>query len=169
MENNFDNQFTNDLAPTPAKPQFLKVLCILTFIMSGFWILLCFFGTLCLGLTEEKIASVWDKVLESQPHLENTNPAEFFHQVGIVSLMMLFANIASLVGAIMMWRLNKIGFFIYIVAELVTYFVSMDMGASANGSSSSLSTVVSIVFDIAFIAMYAVNLKHMNKATSNPS
>ncbi len=169
MENNFDSQFTNDIAAPPEKPQFLKVLCILTFITSGLWMLFCFFGTFCLGLSEEKIASIWDKVLESQPQLESTNPVEFFHQIGIMCLVYLLANTASLFGAIMMWRLNKIGFFIYIVAEFVTYFAGLDMNASANSSGSSTSTIVSIIFDVAFIAMYAVNLKHMNKANATQS
>jgi len=167
MENNPENQFTNDLAPAPARPQFLKVLCILSFIACGFWILVYFFGSLTLGLSAEKIAGFWDKVIESQPQLENVDPVEFFHAVGKFCVIGLFANIASLIGVIMMWRLNKIGFFIYAVAEFITYFFGMDVSASSEKGNSYGSTIFMIILDIAFIAMYAANLKYMKKSAAN--
>jgi hypothetical protein len=162
MENNSENQFTNDLAPAPARPQFLKVLCILSFISCGLWILIYFLGSFAMALSLEKIATFWDKVLETQPHLENVDPVEFFHAIGKYCVMGLFANIASLVGVIMMWRLNKIGFFIYAVAEFVTYFFGMDLAAGGQEKSYG-STIFLIILDLAFIVMYAVNLKYMKK------
>jgi hypothetical protein len=120
MENNYNDQFANDLAPLPDRPQFLKVLCILSFVACGLFILIYSLGSMAMGMSEETISGVWDKVIESQPQLESVNPVDFFHEVGKLCLYNLLTNIASLVGVILMWRLNKIGFVIYIIAELGT-------------------------------------------------
>jgi len=160
MQNNFNDQFQNDLAPLPERPQFLKVLCILSFIACGLMILIYALGSICLGIGEETITKVWDQVIASQPHLEDTDPVMFFHEVGKLCLYNLLANIVSLIGVIMMWRLNKIGFFIYIAAELITNFLGLNMGVEADSRSYG-SMIFSILIDLVFIAMYAINLKHM--------
>jgi len=67
----------------------------------------------------------------------------------------------------MMWRLNKIGFFIYAVAEFITYFFGMDVSASSEKGNSYGSTIFMVILDIAFIAMYAANLKYMKKSAAN--
>ena len=165
MENNYNDQFANDLAPLPERPQFLKVLCILSFVACGLFILVYAIGSISLGIGEETITSVWDQVLASQPQLENVDPVEFFHEVGKLCLYNLFANIASLIGVIMMWRLNKIGFVIYVVAELATNFMGLDI--NVDGADKSYGSMIfSIAVDLVFIIMYAINLKHMNKSTS---
>lgn len=165
MENNYNDQFANDLAPLPDRPQFLKVLCILSFVACGLFILIYSIGAMAMGISEETISGVWDKVLESQPQLESVNPVDFFHEVGKLCLYNLLMNIASLVGVILMWRLNKIGFFIYIIAELATNFMGLDMNVEG-ADKSSLSMIFSIAVDLVFIVMYALNLKYMNKTTS---
>jgi hypothetical protein len=165
MENNYNDQFANDLAPLPDRPQFLKVLCILSFVACGLFILIYSLGSMAMGMSEETISGVWDKVIESQPQLESVNPVEFFHKVGKLCLYNLLTNIASLVGVILMWRLNKIGFVIYIIAELATNFMGLDMNVEG-ADKSSLSMIFSIAVDLVFIVMYALNLKYMNKTNS---
>lgn len=163
MENN-GSQFVNDLAPLPEKPQFLKVLCILSFIGCGLMILLSAIGTLALGIDEATVAGIWDQVLQKQPQLENVDPVQFFHEVGMVCVYTLIANIFSLAGVIMMWRLNKIGFFIYAVAELSVHFFGLNV--SGEDSSSYGGLIFGVFVDLVFIVMYAVNLKHMQKKTA---
>lgn len=165
MENNYNDQFTNDLAPLPDRPQFLKVLCILSFVACGLFILIYSIGSMAMGMSEDTISGVWDKVIESQPQLESVNPVEFFHEVGKLCLYNLLTNIASLVGVILMWRLNKIGFVIYIIAELATNFMGLDMNVEG-ADKSSLSMIFSIAVDLVFIVMYALNLKYMNKTNA---
>jgi hypothetical protein len=165
MENNYNDQFANDLAPLPDRPQFLKVLCILSFVACGLFILIYSLGSMAMGMSEETISGVWDKVIESQPQLESVNPVDFFHEVGKLCLYNLLTNIASLVGVILMWRLNKIGFVIYIIAELATNFMGLDMNVEG-ADKSSLSMIFSIAVDLVFIVMYALNLKYMNKTNS---
>lgn len=162
MENNFNEQFVNDIAPLPEKPQFLKVLCILSFIGCGLMIICFAIGTSVLGFNEDAVNSVWDKVLQTQPQLEDVNPMEFFHEVGMYCLYALLANVVSLVGVIMMWRLNKTGFFIYAIAELAINFFGLSIGVGEENKSYG-GMIFMILLDLAFIIMYAVNLKHMGK------
>ena len=65
-----------------------------------------------------------------------------------------------------MWRLEKIGFFIYVIAELSTNFLSLDIKGS-EGTSSMGGMIFSTVIDLVFIVMYFLNLKHMNKKNNN--
>jgi hypothetical protein len=166
MENNYSDQFANDLAPLPERPQFLKVLCILSFVACGLFILTYAIGSAAIGMSEETITSVWDKVIASQPQLENVDPVQFFHEVGKLCIYNLLANIVSLIGVIMMWRLNKIGFIIYIVAELSTNFMGLDLNIDGGGTSYG-SMIFSIFMDLVFIVMYGLNLKYMNKTSAS--
>src|SRR6478752_1017710 len=92
-----------ELPIEPERPQFLQVLCILSFIACGLLILLYSICAFCLSMNEETIASFWDKVIESNPALENVEPVEFFHHFGLVCVYCLIANVFSLIGVIMMW------------------------------------------------------------------
>jgi hypothetical protein len=160
-----NTSFASEMELQPARPQFLKVLCILSFIACGIMILIYAIGTLCLTLNEETIAGFWDKVVQSEPKLENVNPVEFFHKFGMMCVYCLIANIFSLVGVIMMWRLEKIGFFIYAIAELATNFFGMNLNTGEEKSYGG--QIFIIIIDLAFIVMYFLNLKYMNKKTNN--
>jgi hypothetical protein len=159
MENNFNN-FSNDIQPLPEKPQFLRVLCILSFIGCGLMIICFALGTSLLAFSEETITNVWEQVLQTQPQLEDADPVEFFHAAGIYCLYALFANIISLVGVILMWRLNKFGFFIYAIAELCLNFFNVSVGTQ---EKSYGGMIFMILLDLVFIIMYAVNLKYMKR------
>ena len=158
-------QASEQFAPEPERPQYLKIVCILSFVGCGLMLLTYGFGTMLLGINEEMIASVWTKMIESNPQLEDVDPVQFLHQVGMVCVYGIIATIFSLVGVIMMWRLEKIGFFIYAIAELSTNFFGVDMGTAQ--SKSWGGTVFSILLDLIFIFMYFQNLKYMNKKNNN--
>lgn len=166
MENNFNEGFNNDLAPTPARPQFLKIISILSFVSTGLMILIYLLGTLTLVVNEETVGMVMEEALKNNPNIKVDDPVMFFHEIGKVSLMCLFANIATLIGLIMMWNFNKVGFFVYAAAELVTNFIGLDVSATAGEGKSYGSMIFMILIDLIFIIMYAVNLKYMNKNKS---
>ncbi len=164
MDDNFNNNFTNDTNPTLAqKPQFLKVLCILSIVACSLLIIIYTCGAFCLSLGQDSINSIWQKVIETQPQLEDVNPMEFFHEVGMVCLYALMANITALLGVIMMWNLNKIGFFIYAIAELSSNFFGLNMNVNGTETKSYTGTIFWILIDLIFIGMYFVNLKYMTK------
>src|SRR5688572_14933307 len=122
MENISNDPQSHLLTLEEQRPEFLKTLCILSFIGCGLMILAYAIGTMSLGLTEEMIAQFWPQIVEKTPELEEVDPVVFFHDFGMVCVYSLIANIFSLIGVIMMWRLEKIGFFIYAIAELATNF-----------------------------------------------
>lgn len=151
---NHDNQ-------APERPDFLKIICILSFIASGLMILVYSLGTLALGLSAGTIEEVWPKMVEGFPEFENVDGVEFFNEVGMLSVYGLLANIFSLIGVIMMWRLEKLGFYIYAVAELLVNFFSLNVNTGEQGPQYG-SLIFSIILDLVFIVMYFMNLKHMN-------
>src|SRR3954470_7174815 len=114
METNINDPFEAETGQ-PARPQFLKTLCILSFIGCGLMILIYAIGTMCLALDPDAIAGVWDSVTRSNPKLEDVDPVVFVHDFGMVCFYCLLLSIVSLVGVIMMWRLEKAGFFIYAI------------------------------------------------------
>jgi hypothetical protein len=164
----FDNTLVNQSEEGVQRPTFLKVLCILSFVLCGLWIVLFLFAAIvCFGLNEDTIAQVWDRVTASQPMLTDSDPILFFREVAKLCLYNLVANLVSLVGVIMMWRLNRNGFFIYVMAELGANFLALLVDIPGNDSFSG-SFFFNLIFDLVFIVLYAVNLKHMKK-TANGS
>jgi hypothetical protein len=167
MENEqLDNNLVNGAVGKPERPQFLKVLCILSFISCGIWIVLFGIGTSCLSISEDKVTEIWDQAMAKQPDpslFKGIDPVHFFHEIGLLCAYSTLINILSLIGVMMMWRLNKIGFIIYIVAELAGKFTGymVDLGPIGEGSGAQM--IFWIIMDLVFIGMYAANLKAMNK------
>ncbi len=119
MENTItpENQFENE---RPQRPQFLTVLCILSFIWSGF-LLFCLFLLL---IFSSSIFSVLEKLLvgadgmppiseDQQKALQtllDLGPQKFLMMVAVAIIMYM----TSLLGVVKMWKLQKCGFYISI-------------------------------------------------------
>jgi hypothetical protein len=155
MENTItpENPFENE---TPQRPQFLRVLCILSFIWSGF-LLFCLFLLL---IFSSSIFSVLEKLLvgaEGTPSISedqqkalqtllDLGPQKFLMMVAVAIIMYM----TSLLGVVKMWKLQKWGFYVYAVVNglALTYDII---------SGSYFSVIVSI----AFIGMYFSNFKYL--------
>jgi len=159
-----ETNFTEETL-SPQRPDFLKILCILSFVASGLMILIYTLGSFALSLSQDMIDEVWPQMAQSYPQFESLDGAQFFHEVGTVCVYGLIANIFSLLGVIMMWRLEKIGFFIYTIAEISTNFFSLNINTGEEGPQYG-SMIFSIVIDLIFIVMYYMNLKHMKGKTT---
>ena len=165
MENPFE---TNQLK----RPTFLTVLCILTFIGSGWGVLSQLFSLLFTNLVDvsaqtEQLNTMMDNmesgagtsflsgILSSS---QEVMQATMMHakSIAVISLVL---SLLSLCGAILMFSLRRIGFYIYTVAQLlllfvVPYFAGFSMIVVMGMLFSALFTVV-------FISLYALNLKAM--------
>ena len=134
---------------TPTRPLFLKVLCILTFISSGI-------GCLSALLTPV-FAETIIELIQNSPKYDEADMADAIMVLnagwGYYSVMFVLAT-ASLTGAILMWKLRKIGFHIYALANSIALFVPILMFSMPISWSGILLTAC-------FIALYALNLKHM--------
>jgi hypothetical protein len=160
MEMNLNDTTSAEVQEAPQRPEMLKILCILSFIMCGLLLIAYSVGTMFISLKAETINQVWDKVVESNPQFADRDPVEFFHEFGMICLYGLIATVFSLIGVIMMWRLDRIGFFIYTVAELATNLFSM---SGDNESRSLGGTIFMVLLDLVFIILYFTQLKAMTR------
>jgi hypothetical protein len=152
-------------AGAPAKrPTFLTVLCILSFIAAGFAIIgyitaITLMGAATavvsaadeamevasdsLGASYSEMSAAMDQAMSSGPSMGLTWA---YVIIGFV------CTLVGLYGVIKMWKLKKVGFYMYTGASVV----SMIMGIVYSGFG-----VMAVIFPIAFIVMYGLNLKHM--------
>ncbi|MFN3916352.1 MAG: hypothetical protein ACK4K0_01310 [Flavobacteriales bacterium] len=163
------------------RPTFLTVLCILTFIGSGFGIIngvsTMFMGTVTSEITngidfKEEFNRELDRQLEQgeNSELEDKFARELggkmvgsvgnvFANMKWLGLTTLIVSILCIVGAILMWNLKKNGFFLYTGAQVIGIVMPFIL-LGGNIFAAMMSFILSI-FAIAFIIMYAVNLKYM--------
>jgi len=60
----------------------------------------------------------------------------------------------SLFGAIMMWKLKKTGFYLYVAANIIAAILPMVWLGSA-------FAIMGFIWPVIFIVLYAINLKHL--------
>lgn len=175
MENT-STGFTNDIAPQPARPQFLATLCILTWVCVALLLVFSLIG-LVMKPSPEKQAEQIEQIRAFNPEAADQMEAAMAEQGSTTQILSQVLNIIALglsgYGAWMMWNLKKTGFYVYIAGEIIPYAGFMMGGQAAMAAVSSMGGAASaamgiaitlmVIFDLAFIIMYAVNLKHMNK------
>ena len=158
---------TLSVHPHP-RPILLTVLCVLTFIGSGFGLFGNLIAMFFAPFTDLFEPSMLDDAFN---HLGN-NPGDMIAKEAldlavlaienffaiVLSKFVLFA--LSLTGAILMFQMKKIGFYLYIAAQVGFLCV----GPIFLGWNIFVSTGIlfSGFFSILFIALYAINLKHMS-------
>jgi hypothetical protein len=141
---------TNEAAK---RPVFLTVLCILSFIAAGFAII----GYVTV-LTLMGAASAVASGMEGMSAESSAMMSEAMSKVPSAGLTWAYlivgfiTVIVSLFGVIKMWKLQKIGFFMYVGASVA----SMVMGIIYSGFG-----VMGVIFPVLFIVLYGLNLKHL--------
>jgi hypothetical protein len=156
---------TNMEAGVPAKrPQFITVLCILTWIGCGIGLIasvMGYFAVQTAGAMMDVAAASDPEAMDmaaTMPGMEEAMNAMKYAgislAVGILGIILCFA------GSMMMWKLKKTGFYLYAVGQIVPLVVSAVLiGASAFGG---FALVMGAIFPVLFIVLYGLNLKHMN-------
>lgn len=158
---------TLSVHPQP-RPILLTVLCVLTFIGSG----LGAFGNLMAMFFAPFLEFFQPSMLdEVYSQLGNKPGDEFVKQALDMALLAIDNFLAitiskfifyalSLVGAIMMFQMKKIGFYLYIAAQVGFLFI----GPVFLGWNMfvSFGMFFSAFFSTLFIALYGINLKHMS-------
>jgi hypothetical protein len=152
----------NDIIPaeTIERPQFLKVLCILTFIGCGLGILGSVFGwwsLKTLSALMENDPDMFDQQMNSPwANPESTMLAMKFMNENLITGVL--GSILCLVGAILMWQLKKTGFYIYLIGEMGPVVVGFILMGSAMLSGWS---ILGLVIPVLFSVLYAINFKHL--------
>ena len=130
------------------RPTLLTVLCILTWIASGLNAL----AYLILVIAGAAMAEMLSKI----PGIGAMLTAGMAFLV-----IILLAFVAKIIGAAQMWKMKKMGFYIYAIGEVVvlaaSYMVVKDVPAELCGGFP----VVPMIFTVLFIALYGMNLKKM--------
>ena len=166
MENPFENTEAQ-----PKTPTFLVVICVLTFIGSGWGILADLFNIATYNTANINIQINEMTNMSSDLPQNDIFMKEFFNSsietmkltalhgkdIAVINLIL---NIMNIVGAIMMLRLRRHGFFIYTASQIMSLFV---MPYFAGFSGLILAGMVgNAILAAIFIVMYAMNLKHMH-------
>jgi hypothetical protein len=174
MEATTDNQNMGEIL-APKRPQFLTVLCVLSFIMCGFGLLSGIYGII--KNTPENMQESIERVREMSPEMADTMEQQMIAMqestYGQISPYLNFVwLLLSFLGVFMMWKLQKKGFYIYIAGELLPYIAMLaggkeamammgGMGGGMIQGAVMIMMILMFIFDAAFIVMYGMNLKHM--------
>jgi hypothetical protein len=172
MENTTEPTTTAAFLPEPARPQFLSVLCILTWISCGILFITTVWGVAFKPSKEEQYEQI-EKIREMSPEAADKMEAVLEKQDGTSELLgtalSLIAIGLSAYGAYLMWQLRRRGFYFYVAGEVLPYLGFLTGGAEAmaalgsigGGATASILIGIMVILDVVFIAMYAMNLKHM--------
>lgn len=169
----FDNQF-NEAMNGPERPQFLSVLCILTWIMCALTFIMTVSGALVKPSPEKQMEQI-EEMRKISPEAADQMELALENQSAgsqvMNTLVVLITLGLSAFGASLMWKLKRKGLYVYIAGELLWYaslaFGGMEALAAAGTVSGMGSAVVGMIvgmllfFDAVFIAMYAANAKYM--------
>ena len=150
------------------RPTLLTVLCILSFIGSGFGVLANLTAIIAVPFLDFFQPSMFNATFSQ---LGNNAGDEFIKQaldmvliimdnfLAIVLSKFIF-YVLSLIGAIMMFQMNRIGFYLYIAAQIGFLLINpFFLGWNIFVGSMMFFPAF---FSALFIALYAINLKHMS-------
>lgn len=157
---------------TKKRPTFLTILCILSFIGIGLAILssiLTYISTQAITGTPglmDKISGIAEQTNNPMFKKIYVSGVEALINAKLYVLLNILANLLCLTGVIMMWKLKKPGFYMYSFGELATPILSIiligNVFAGTFFSAMGVAgNVIGFIFPVAFIVMYALNLKHM--------
>lgn len=158
------------------RPAFLLVLCILTFCASGFGIIM---GLINLSGFNDVESQLRNASVSSNPFAQGifgSIDLEALQKIqDFANLLSIFASVLCLGGALIMFKMRKIGFLPYVLGQAVAVygsyvalgifkemadFMPLGMGGMLE-LTGAISMAVVIIFAIGFIIMYGVNLKHL--------
>lgn len=161
MSDNLDN--VN--AGSAKRPTFLTVLCILTFIGAGIGILSGVWGLFTLQASIAALESSQSLLGELGGELGGAlnSQLEALKNYGMIAQILgIIGNILCLLGAFWMWGLKKTGFYTYIVGQVLPLVATFGLLGGAGLGMFAGFAILGAIIPIAFIVMYALNLKHMN-------
>lgn len=161
--------FSQEQEPIIKRSTFLTVLCILTFIGSG-WGLISSIRSYATADTASAAAT--EAIQNAKDQMDNQNtPAFAKNLLNSVSdaitpenikksaIFEFISNLFTLLGALLMFNQKKIGFYLYIGGIIILIAHQFMMGSFIG----AIGAVTVGIFGIAFIIMYGLNLKCMVK------
>ncbi len=168
-------------ASAPKRPTFLTVLCILTFIGVGISVVMQLLAYTAMEATSSFVDTTTDfakdlgtmadslntssdsNVSDAMSELDKAvaDAGAIWKHAKLLMLIGVGGALLCLVGAVMMWKLKKTGFYIYTLGQLTPIIVSLVLIGGATFAGGALA-MIGPVIALAFIVMYGLNLKHMS-------
>lgn len=160
------------IAAPKKRPTFLTVLCILSLIGSGgFGLLMQIYNYATFESTYQTKYEQMSTALEnmSDAGMDSGFMYEFTEDnliilektsqdLGTITGATCFFALLSLLGILLMFKLKKNGFYLYLVANLFAILVPLGL---IDFDATMFMTMIGGGFTILFIILYAVQLKHM--------
>ncbi len=128
------------MSETSQRPTLLTVLCILSFISAGITALFVLLVLVAAGALASNAALA--------PYLSQVAAGGTIYMI----LTIVLAG-ASFYGVLQMWKLKKLGFFIYAGANVVALIVPLIFGAGFSIVGAGLTAL--------FVGLYYMNVKSM--------
>lgn len=154
------------------RPTFITVLCILTFIGSGWGVISESIKYSTANSQAEIISRVKEKASSDlQKNGRSDNRSQFAEKM-VSSFNMTPENIKQgalsnaaaavlcLAGAFMMWRLKKTGFYLYLAGTLVGIISPFVIFGGSNFMAIISSVIIGFI-GLIFVILYGVNLRFM--------
>ena len=160
---------------TRIRPEFLTILCVLTFIGSGIMILSGINNyreaELATALMREQMQKSKAEVRTKNTSKEGAELAESMINKALdvtnpqktkqYSIANIIGNAITLVGAMLMFSLRKNGFWVYLAGTLALVAAPIFIFGSGNFLSYGMSAVFGII-GLVFVILYSRNLKYMS-------
>lgn len=171
MENLDENLDQTPKSMKEKRGSFLLVLCILSFITIGFGAISVLTNYLrgpesliesleAFDIVEEENVFgdgiLSDVMSGSKEVIEKT--IENFYEIQMYSLV---CYLIGFLGVFMMFKLKKTGFALYVMYNIG--LIAIQFIFLGNGPLILMSSIFGIIFSLAFIIMYAVNLNRMTE------
>ncbi|ASS48805.1 MAG: hypothetical protein A3D31_06315 [Candidatus Fluviicola riflensis] len=143
-----------EVSVVPKRSNFLMVLCILTWVGSGLSIIVYGYLYLMLGQLY--------RTLES---FDGGRPDElnwFMWQYLIGAI----APVFCILGAVLMWKLKRVGFYVYLLGQLTPIILSFYTWLIVTGKYNSETVFFAVlvnIIPIGFIIMYAINIRQLKR------
>lgn len=166
---------TIDTSRAPRRPVFLTVLCVLTFVVSGYNFIMSLVGLFTSRTYDPD--QLREGMEQMQQSMEGADPQmqKFLLQIMTAFQDMIQTGVAhasalstgelaaaglSLLGAFWMFRLQKKGFYIYVIAKIIGVFVPLII-FGFNLLTIILYGFVAVI-GVLFIVLYNMNRKYMH-------
>lgn len=169
MENPFEEKQNS-----PVRPTFLLVICILTFIGSGWSVLSNLFSLFTAGMMDGSLQI--EQYSNMMENIEGSASSSFLTgflnssmevlqataaHAREIAVMQLVLSVISLLGAIMMLQLRRFGFYLYTAVQILALFVLPYFAGFS--TLVVIGMLWSAFISLIFIILYAVNLRYMVK------
>lgn len=158
-----------DIVYSGKRPAFLQVLCILTFVGTGLGIIYSTVSMIAISAAERLMVGLSSIAPDAQSLDDSLVNVYRWAKWSIYASVL--GNIACLTGALVMWRMRKVGYYIYVggqglpliigILSMISNYSNMGMPGGFLGSFGIVGFAIQAIFPIGFVVMYGLNYKYL--------